>query len=270
MKQHITKIVFIWVFFSFIGCITYTIPIPTTTPKSTEKNPPSNNPPQPTTSDNTTNKNPKKPNNNILSDPDNLKITFKKEASESYINSFKGKVREQAKTTPSDAATRYFESVGAVLKTLPTDNYMRRIGVNNTSPRTEDENINVFIRKAYIFYISEEEDGDFHLIIGDLINGNKKNLITAEVSGLPANKNTRAYFLLERTRRQLYEQFPEFFISNKKTFKPRNNFPEIAIRGSLFFDTHHSSGQIGSGAEKPTTVWEIHPVTYLNFIIKDN
>ncbi len=201
----------------------------------------------------------------LFSDPDNLEIVFEKEASEAYLNDYVGKVRAHAKTTPSEKATKYYESVARVLKTLPTDSYMRRIGVGNSSPRTEDEDYNVFIKKAYIFYISKEEDSDLHLIIGDIVNGEKANLMTAEVSGLPADKSSKAYYLLERTRRQLYEQYPDFFTGNKKTFRPRTQFPEIAIRGSLFFDNHHSAGQIGTGSSKPETVWEIHPVTYLAF-----
>ena len=144
---------------------------------------------------------------------------------------------------------------------------MRRIGVGNSTPRTEDEDYNVFVSKAYVFFISEETDQDYHLIIGDLDeNGEKINLMTAEISGLPKGEmNTPAYLLLERTRRQLYEKFPNFFETNRKTFKPTSNFPEIAIRGSLFFDNHHTAGQVGSGAVKPNTTWEIHPVTYIEF-----
>lgn len=200
-------------------------------------------------------------------DPDNLKINFSKPASDVYRDIFSGSAREVAKTHPSTAKTKDFASVGDVLKGLPTDSYMRRIGVSDNSPRTVDEDFNVFVKKAFLFSISKEADGDFHLIIGDLVNDEKVNLMTAEISGLPkdSTQNKMAYFLLERTRRQLYEKFPEFFTGRKKTYKPTANFPEIAIRGSLFFDNRHSAGQIGSGAVKPETVWEIHPITYLDF-----
>lgn len=243
---QLSKLTFLYFLILFNGCFVITIPVPTIPP-----NVPNNK-------------------STTFSDPDNLKIVFKKERSDTYLNPFEGKVRAQAKTTPSVNPSKYYETVGNVLKTLPTDSYMRRIGVGDSSPRTEDEEINVFIKKAYIFYISKEEDSDLHLIIGDIDkNGEKVNLMTAEVSGLPADKTTKAYYLLERTRRQLYEEYPEFFTSNKKTFRPRTQFPEIAIRGSLFFDTHHSAGQIGSGSSKPQTVWEIHPVTYLEFKTKE-
>jgi hypothetical protein len=200
-------------------------------------------------------------------DPDNLNVYFVKPASEVYLAEFGGTARAHAKTHPSKAKTKYRNSVGEVLKNLPTDSYMRRIGVSDTSHRTPDEEYNIFIKKAYLFFISKETDQDFHLIIGDIDSlGVKSNFMTVEIAGLPkGKKDTPAYKILERTRRQLYEKFPDFFEGNKKTFKPQTQFPEIAIRGSLFFDNHHSAGQIGSGDAKPNTVWEIHPVTFIEF-----
>lgn len=250
IKQYqFSQLLFFFYTLFLSGCAILTVPTHTTPPS------------------NPTNADTKTPTNTgvTMSDPDNLKVVFKKEATDVYQNPFLGKARAVAKTTPSDRASKNYNSVGDVLKNLPSDSYMRRIGVSDSSPRTEDEDFNVYIKTAYLFSIVEEEDGDYHLIIGDLVNGEKKNLMTAEVAGLPADKKSKAYFLLERTRRQLYEQYPEFFTSNKKTFKPRTVFPEITIRGSLFFDTHHSAGQIGTGSVKPETVWEIHPVTYLDF-----
>jgi hypothetical protein len=249
--NQMSKFIALFYVLLFSGCAILTVPIHTTPP-----NTPPNTDPKPSNPTNS---------GSTFSDPDNFKVVFKKEASDVYQNEFLGKARAIAKTTPSDRTTKNYNSVGDVLKNMPTDSYMRRMGVGDSSPRTEDEDFNVFIKKAYLFSIAKEEDGDFHLIIGDLENGEKKNLMTAEVAGLPKDKKSKAYFLLERTRRQLYEQFPEFFTSNKKTFTPRSVFPEIAIRGSLFFDIHHSAGQIGTGSVKPETVWEIHPITYLNF-----
>jgi hypothetical protein len=199
-------------------------------------------------------------------DPDKLKVVFSKEASEAYLIEFKGKARAGAKTSMATRKTENFDNVGDVLASLPTDSYMRKIGVNDKSARVEDENRNVLIKKAFVFHISKESDEDFHIVIGDLNEqGEKVNILNIEVAGLPKNENSRDYFFLERTRRQLYEKYPEFFTGNRKTFAPKTKFPEIMVRGSLFFDNHHQAGQIGSGATKPMTVWEIHPVTYIEF-----
>ena len=199
-------------------------------------------------------------------DPDKLKVNFTKEASETYRIDYVGKVRAQAKTSMATRKTEFFETVGDLLASLPTDNYMRKTGVNDKSTRTIDENRNVLLKKAFIFHISKEPDQDFHLIVGDLNEqGEKVNILNVEIAGLPKDKTTRDYFFLERTRRQLYEKYPDFFTGNKKTFAPKSKFPEITVRGSLFFDSHHSPNQIGSGAAKPNSVWEIHPVTYIEF-----
>lgn len=199
-------------------------------------------------------------------DPDKFKVVFTKEASDAYVTDYDGKVRATAKTSMATRKTENFETVGDFLASLPTDNYMRQTGVNDKSARTIDENRNVLLKKAFIFHITKEPDQDFHLIVGDLNEqGEKVNILNVEIAGLPKDKTTRDYFFLERTRRQLYEKYPEFFTGNKKTFAPKTKFPEITIRGSLFFDSHHTPDQIGSGTTKPKSVWEIHPVTYIEF-----
>ncbi len=203
--------------------------------------------------------------NTKIVDPDNLIGTFKKPPSTTYLTTFGGVARAAAKTSIADRKTEMMFSVNDVLKSLPTDSYMRKVGVTDKSPRSIDENRNVFISKAYIFSIQKEDDGDFHIIIGDLVNGEKVNLMTAEIAALPSDTTSKAYPLLVRSRRQLYEKYPDFFEGHRAKFVPISNFPMVAIRGSLFFDTHHSAGQIGSGSAKPQTVWELHPVTYLEF-----
>jgi hypothetical protein len=202
----------------------------------------------------------------IRVDPDKLKVNFTKEASDAYITEYVGQVRATAKTSMATRKTETFETVGDFLASLPTDNYMRQTGVNNKSLRTVDENRNVLLKKAFIFHITKEADQDFHLIVGDLNEkGEKVNILNVEIAGLPKDKTTRNYFFLERTRRQLYEKYPDFFTGNRKTLSPKTKFPEITVRGSLFFDSHHTPDQIGSGSEKPKSVWEIHPVTYIEF-----
>ena len=199
-------------------------------------------------------------------DPDGLDFDFKKPDTDNYLETFSGVVRGDVKTTPAEAKTEFYDHVFEVLETLPNDNKMyRRVG--DYSPPDETENRNVFIREALVFYIKKEADGDFHLIIGDTLNGEQINMMTAEISGLPSDTTTTAYEMLKRARRQLYERYPDFFEGPKirKYVRPTKNFPEVEIRGSLFFDTRHAAGTVGTGTLKPETAWEIHPVTYLNF-----
>jgi hypothetical protein len=186
--------------------------------------------------------------------------------SDVYMNPFLGVSRAAAKTGVSPSKTEIFSQVGGVLKTLKPDAEMRKMGIGESSPRIEIENRNVYIRDAYIFSIKKESDGDFHIIIGDVLaDGTKVNMMNAEISGLPRDTTTYNFKVLRKSRSQLFGQFPELFgRTSKKTFL-QPPYPHIAIRGSLFFDTHHQAGEIGGANAKPTTVWEVHPITYLKF-----
>ena len=200
-------------------------------------------------------------------DPDGFNFEFKKPDTDIYLETYSGVVRGEVKTLPSEAPTEFYNHVFEVLETLP-DDYEMYSRVSDYSGPDVTENRNVFIREALVFYIKKEPDGDFHLVIGDTLNGEQINLMTAEISGLPDDTTTTAYEMLKRARRQLYERYPEFFEGPKikKYVRPTKNFPEVEIRGSLFFDTRHAAGTVGTGTLKTETAWEIHPITYLNFV----
>ncbi len=196
-------------------------------------------------------------------DPNLLTYHFRKPESDVYLQDFAGVVRADAKTTPSGAMCETYESVEELIETLPydTDMYAK---VGDYTPSLPEEDRNVYIKRAFIFYIAAESDNDFHLIIGDTIDGERTHFLTVEVAGLPTDTTTQAYDALRDTRRMLYEQFPDFFVGKmRKTFRPVSRFPEIEIRGSLFFDNRHGVGERGTGNIKPETSWEIHPVTFL-------
>jgi len=196
-------------------------------------------------------------------DPNLLTYHFKKPESDVYLQTFAGVVRADAKTTPSGALCETYESVEELIGTLPydTDMYAQ---VGDYSPSLPEEDRNVYIKRAFIFYIAAESDNDFHIIIGDTIDGERTHFMTAEIAGLPNDTTTQAYDALRDARRMLFEQFPSFFEGKmRKTFRPISRFPEIEIRGSLFFDNRHGVGERGTGNIKPESSWEIHPVTFL-------
>lgn len=188
-----------------------------------------------------------------------------------FADFFKGSVRKEAKTSLSDKRVRIFDNVASMQATLQPDyqmkNYTPRIG--NQTPRTDAEDRNVEITTAYLFFASEEEDGDIHLIIGDWDFQTKeaKNVMTAEIAALPQDTTTADFRKLYDARKAFYKQFPRFFESNQKTetFKKWSYYPSIRIRGSLFFDIKHTAGAVGSGNLKPKTAWEIHPVSEIYF-----
>lgn len=199
----------------------------------------------------------------INSDPNLLVYHFTTPENDLYLQTFAGVVRADAKTTPSGAPCETYESVQELIETLPydTDMYAQ---VGDYSPSLPEEDRNVYIKRAFIFYIAAESDNDFHIIIGDTIDGERTHFMTAEIAGLPTDTTTQAYDALRDARRMLFEQFPSFFEGKiRRTFRPISKFPEIEIRGSLFFDNRHGVGERGTGNIKPESSWEIHPVTFL-------
>jgi hypothetical protein len=185
----------------------------------------------------------------------------------SYVNFFKGVVRKQAKTSLSTARTEIFETVGDLLVTLAPDGDMHayKPKIRQVSPRVPEEDRNVYIKNAYLFTVKEEDDQDFHIIIGDLsATGDPINLMNVEIAGLPEDVNSKDFKILKKVRAQFYEKYPMFFDSNRKTLTCDPPVP-ISLRGSLFFDTQHSAGHIGSKGFKPLSVWEIHPISYIKF-----
>jgi hypothetical protein len=185
----------------------------------------------------------------------------------SYVNFFTGVVRKQAKTSLSTARTEIFETVGDLLVTLAPDGDMHayKPKIRQISPRVSEEDRNVYIKNAYLFTVKEEDDQDFHIIIGDLsATGEPINLMNVEIAGLPEDVNSKDFKILKKVRSQFYAKYPMFFDSNRKTLTCDPPAP-ISLRGSLFFDTQHSAGHIGSKNFKPLSVWEIHPISYIKF-----
>jgi hypothetical protein len=37
----------------------------------------------------------------------------------------------------------------------------------------------------------------------------------------------------------------------------------VTVEGSLFYDVDHAPGAVGPRDMKPTTAWEIHPITQI-------
>jgi hypothetical protein len=177
-----------------------------------------------------------------------------------YEQYFTGKARKTAKINISGGDTLTFKTVCDVLEYLPCDSIMLQKGIKDNSRRLPEENLNILIDTAYLFSIELEEDNDLHLLIGDYIDSVKTNLMTVEVSGLPDCRNPSYQTLLE-VRKTLYDEYPKCF-SGKKV-RPTKKFRKICIQGSLFFDNRHpATGK----AHRPKTAFELHPVTYIEFL----
>jgi hypothetical protein len=146
-----------------------------------------------------------------------------------------------------------------------------KITVQPDSNRVSEEMRNVRVH-AFLYAASREDDNDFHLIIGRDPKESTKVFMTMEISGLPTKGvppfDKKTFDTLKSAR----DAYKGFFKNNLPglgyDFYP-NPVP-IIIGGSLFFDMSHAKGsRPGPSKLRPfmPVVWEVHPVTEIEFKI---
>jgi hypothetical protein len=194
--------------------------------------------------------------------------------------SFDGSDRKAAKTSVAKGSVSEWENLNDVLtylgtNTLKDDVFGNRItdeGVN--SKRINEENRNIKIKRLWLYTFCRQKDEDYHLIVGSTNNIKTAKIFNVEISGLPDNKTTSDYKILEKARNEFYNFFGvsenDCFARGKYTEEYKNNPIEVSITGSLFFDKCHYKGHgaIGPKWARGTTYWEIHPITTIEFIRK--
>ncbi|HZY85558.1 MAG TPA: hypothetical protein VFE78_12060 [Gemmataceae bacterium] len=182
---------------------------------------------------------------------------------------FAGSARRVAKTSVAAAPTETFETINDLLDPLLTDDQYAdatmRGKVKTSTPRVAEEKRNVTV-KAFLYATKKEADNDYHLLLGpDPANGDDGHYMTAEISGLPSPANA-ATAKLTAARKQF-----EDFIRESGGALPGSRYMRfdppvpVEVTGSMFFDTDHHPGDVGTGAVVPQSVWEIHPVTNIVF-----
>jgi hypothetical protein len=179
---------------------------------------------------------------------------------------FQGKDRRVAKTSISTAPVETFASIVALRQSLQSDEAMRAlnppISSDPSSDRIDLEQRNVTVT-AFIYAIKKEADRDFHVILGDAQCQAPSCFMNAEVSGLPKSTQHPDRPALKAVRTSFVGHFnSEPGTSKVKTFS--EPLP-VTVTGSLFFDVHHSAGEVGPACCRPDTVWEIHPLTDVTF-----
>lgn len=185
------------------------------------------------------------------------------------MNIFTGTIRGDVKTSFVNLAADTFESIKKLRNWLPDDEFMHKSteAKYNNSPRTKEENHNVYLEDVWIFGVKREDDNDFHLIIGSSKSLEKEQpLLTAEISGLP-DSASEYFAVLAEARNTLIDYFGD---NSKKemVFVASEKHPPIHldfICGSLFFDNHHYGGHSKISNYKVFSAWEIHPVTKIKF-----
>jgi hypothetical protein len=178
-------------------------------------------------------------------------------------NTYSGVDRKATKISFSSAATTTNYTFSSFRNTLQTDAFMKGLGISgsSTSNRVSQENRNVYITTSYLYAIKKEADGDYHLIIGD---PNKGSLTNCEASGLPPS-SASSYTAINNVKNAIEAKFGTSLCGKTSytIFTPPILIDKI--KGSLFFDTAHAAGVVGPTGYRPTTAWEIHPLSELVF-----
>jgi hypothetical protein len=177
---------------------------------------------------------------------------------------FRGKDRAGPKTTIVPGDPDDHDSVEHLQSALPKDDAM----MNHTPPLTTKSNDRAAEEQhqvavpAWIYAVKYEDDGDWHVIIGTDPSKKPIHYFNAEISGLPA-KSAANYKRLAAVRKafvHLLDDKPPG-PSSYHVYKPPI---AVDVEGSLFYDVDHPPGAVGPKDMKPTTAWEIHPITHIS------
>jgi len=177
---------------------------------------------------------------------------------------FTGTDRRDPKTSVATGDVEPYATVSALRSSLMSDRDMLGLGISEApdSERVSAEQHNVTV-PAVIYAISKESDHDFHLIVGDPQCNNGDCLINVEVSGLPS-----ADSVYSATLKVVRDKFLAYFNgTDPGTSGYDKSDPPIpvTVTGSLFFDVDHKAGVVGPAGLRPTSAWEIHPLTDIVF-----
>jgi len=174
---------------------------------------------------------------------------------------FAGTDRKAAKLSVGSGPTVTFSTVASLLDDLWPDAQMLDhdppITKDPKSPRVAEEDRNVHV-DAFLYAAKKETDNDFHLIIGDDPDSGSGRFLNVEVSGLPTAGPFKTTLTAAR------QQFRDLVQGNLPDATGYHRYQPpipITVTGSNFYDVDHLPGTVGPSFAKPTTAWEIHPVT---------
>lgn len=180
---------------------------------------------------------------------------------------FTGTSRRAAKTTVFAGPVEEFDTLGALLDSLPANDLMRAKGISNApgSARVAEERRNVRVT-AFIYAFKKEPDKDYHVILGDAPGTPGGRFLNVEVSGIPAAGTAENRARLWAVRNEFKSAFGLGGSGPNKYFKPVPPVP-VRVAGSLFWDADHESPPfVGPSSHKPLTPWEVHPVSEIEFL----
>ena len=183
-------------------------------------------------------------------------------------DNFAGTQRKAAKLSIAKGPSKTFKTLGGLMASLPPDdqmiNHKPKIGKGATSDRVPKEVKNVGV-SAFLYAASREDDNDFHLIIGGDPQSTPEMYMTAELSGLPP-ASSPAFAKLNTARTAYKKYFGEDLPG--MTYDFYTPPIPVKVKGSLFFDIGHATGSRPGPASlksRMPTVWEVHPITSIEF-----
>lgn len=194
---------------------------------------------------------------------ESTEATGRSAATTTCSDAFSGSARKTAKLSfATPTAYLGYPTINALRAFLPTDAFMLSLGITNSSPRVANENHKDSVTHSYLYAISRESDNDFHMIIGDS-NPVEGNLYNCEASGNPVS-TASSYTAINAVRTYLKNYFNlNLCISGYTKFSPA--IPVKLLKGSLFFDIDHTAGTVGPTGLRPSTAWELHPISAISF-----
>jgi len=183
-------------------------------------------------------------------------------------DSFAGTAREVAKLSISNATVESFNDIKDLIASFPPKAQMVRheppITTDQNSGRVTEEERNISAI-GFLYAASQENDNDYHLIIGRDTASQPPMYMTMEISGLPAQSEP-SFATLKASR----DAYKAFFGNNLPGASYDFYDPPIPVKvkGSLFFDMSHARGKSpGPPSLHPDmpVIWEVHPITDIQF-----
>jgi hypothetical protein len=183
---------------------------------------------------------------------------------------YHGVDRKAAKLSIADAETEGFSDLNDLLSSLPAKSVMTdhdpEIKTTATSNRVDEEKRNVRV-SCFLYAATQENDRDYHLILGRPPGATPEKYMTMELSGLPP-KGFPAFAKLSAARRAFKQFFSDGQLPHPRGYDFYNPPIPVVIEGSLFFDMTHAHGE-GPGPKslrpKMPVIWEVHPITKIEF-----
>jgi hypothetical protein len=179
---------------------------------------------------------------------------------QSVPEQFRGMYRGAARTSISQSDFERFDGIDSLLKTLPSDEFMRA-RVSKYIPRTHEEDRNVIL-SCYLHAVKKQISGDYSIVIGDAPGRMPWKSMMCRIPSIPTRENPTMLFLKSVRTKLESGLFSQVNLETKAYvhFQPPR---PITITGSLYYNGIHEPGTVGPRNLKSETAWEIGPIILL-------